>query len=233
MQQQRSIGWGRNRGLDQPSHPAANGENGNQKQYGQRAQGSSVEAFSECHKVARVQGRKSRMDVAKRAVLRALFSLQRPEEIDDFLLLLSAQPIETFDDLICLAARALVISDGIDQVARSSVMEEEDALSDAPEGSGSELVGAGAALRDAVGEVFAHMVDEKVGEKIRRLIGKRSTRAGRGAARNHCARGKRGCMTVRTAYLYKSAAPLLARRCGGSGSRRRQHPHEVGKRFDV
>ena len=165
--------------------------------------------------------------------MRALFSLERPQEINNLLLLPSVQLMEMFDDLICLAARALVISDSVYQVGRPSVMEEEDALSDAPEGSGSELVGAGAALRDAVGEVFAHMVDEKVGEKIRRLIGKRSTRAGRGAARNHCARGKRGCMTVRTAYLYKSAAPLLARRCGGSGSRRRQHPHEVGKRFDV
>jgi hypothetical protein len=57
MQQQRSIGWGRNRGMDQPSHPAANGENDNQEQLDQRAQGSSLEAFSECHKVARVQGR--------------------------------------------------------------------------------------------------------------------------------------------------------------------------------
>jgi hypothetical protein len=32
MQQQRSIGWGRNRGMDQPSHPAANAENDNQEQ---------------------------------------------------------------------------------------------------------------------------------------------------------------------------------------------------------
>ena len=31
-------------------------------------------------------------------------TLERPQEIDDLLLLLSAQPIEMFDDLICLAA---------------------------------------------------------------------------------------------------------------------------------
>ena len=67
-----------------------------------------------------------------------------------------------FDDLICLAATAPVIADGFHQVGRPSIMEEEDALSDAPERSGSELVGAGAALRDAVGEAFAHVVDEKV-----------------------------------------------------------------------
>ena len=46
---------------------------------------------------------------------------------------------------------ALVISDGLPQITRASVMEEEYALSDAPQGSGSELVGTGAALRDAVG----------------------------------------------------------------------------------
>src|SRR5262245_25150105 len=105
--------------------------------------------------------------------------LERPQEINDVLLLLSSQPKETFDDLICLAAIALVISDGFHQVSRPSIMEEEDALSDAPERSGSELVGAGTTLRDSVGEAFAHVVDEKVRVKIRRLIGKRSARVRR------------------------------------------------------
>src|SRR5260221_6554905 len=102
------------------------------------------------------------------ALMRSDASLKRPQEINDVLLLLSSQPIETVDDLICLAAITLVISDGCHQVGRSSIMEEEDALSDAPERSGSELVGAGTTLRDAVGEAFAHVVDEKVGVKIRR-----------------------------------------------------------------
>ena len=138
-----------------------------------------------------------------------------------------------FDDLICLAAMALVSPDGVNQIGRSPIMEEEDALPDAPQGSGSELIGAGAALCDAVGEAFAHVVNEKVRVKIRRLIGKRGTRTGRGAARNHRARGQRWCMAVGTAYPYKSAAAILAGRCGGSGSRWGQHPHEVGKRFNV
>jgi len=91
--------------------------------------------------------------------LRALFALERPQEINDFLLLLSSQPSEMFDDLICFAATALVISDGVHQVGRPSIVEEEDALSDAPEGSCAEFVGAGATLRDAVGEAFAHVVN--------------------------------------------------------------------------
>jgi len=109
--------------------------------------------------------------------MRSDSSLERPQEINDVLLLLSSQPNETFDDLICLAAIALVISNGFHQVGRPSIMEEEDTLSDTPKRSGSELVGAGTTLCDAVGEAFAHVVDEKVRVKIRRLIGKRSVRA--------------------------------------------------------
>src|SRR6516225_3221851 len=174
-----------------------------------------------------------RESTAAAALMRSDSSLKRPQEINDVLLLLSSQPIETFDDLICLAAITLVISDGFHQVGRSSIMEEEDALSDAPERSGSELVGAGTTLRDAVGEAFAHVVDEKVGVKIRRLIGKRSARAGRGAARDLCARGKRGRMAVDTTNPCKSGASFLAGRSGGCGSGWSQHAHEVGKGFDV
>ena len=57
--------------------------------------------------------------------------LERPQKIDDFLLLPSAQLIGTFDDSICLAATAPVISDGVNQVDDSSVMEEQDTLSSA------------------------------------------------------------------------------------------------------
>src|SRR5271167_11881 len=171
-------------------------------------------------------------DIRKLASRRTGHS-ERPQEIDDLLLFLSAQPVEIVDDLIGLAASAAVSSDGVYQVGRPPVMEEEDALSHAPEGSGAEFVGAGAALGDAVGEAFAHVVDEKVREKIRRLIGQRSAWAGRGAARNHCARGKRRRMAVDTAYSGKSGASLLAGWCGGSGSGWGQHPHEVGKPFDV
>jgi hypothetical protein len=66
--------------------------------------------------------------------------LERPQEIDDFLLLLSAQLIETFNDLICLTAMAPVIPDGLHEVDRPSIMQEKDTLADAPEGSCSELV---------------------------------------------------------------------------------------------
>ena len=91
--------------------------------------------------------------------MRALFLLERPQKINNFLLFPVVQLIEMFDDLICLAAGALVISDSVYKVGSPSIMQEEDALSEAPEGSGSELVRAGGALRDAVGQPFAHVVD--------------------------------------------------------------------------
>ena len=120
--------------------------------------------------------------------MRALLSLERPQEINKLLLLLSVQLIKMFDDLIGLAALASVIPDSFYQVGRPPVMEEEDTLSDAPEGSGSEFIRAGAALRDAIGEALAHVVDDKVREEIRRLIGECGTRISRRAAGNHFAR---------------------------------------------
>jgi hypothetical protein len=71
-----------------------------------------------------------------------------------------------FHNSVCFAAQALVSSDGFHQVGRPSIMQEEDALANAPKGSGAELVGTGAALRDAVGESFAPVVDEEVRETI-------------------------------------------------------------------
>lgn len=162
-----------------------------------------------------------------------IFILERAQKIDDFLLLLNGQLIEVFDDLIGLAAVAPVSPDSINQVGRTPIMEEEDALSDAPQRRSSELVGTGATLRNAVGQGFAHVVHQQVGEKIRSLIGKRRTRTGRGTARNHCSGGKRRCMAVHTSNLRKQVAPLFAGRRGWSGRWRTQHPHEVGKRFDV
>ena len=102
--------------------------------------------------------------------LKQLFALERSQKIDDFLLLLSAQFIEMLDHPVCFAAAALVSPDGVYQVVGPPVMEEEYTLPDSPKRGCPELVGACAALRDAVGKAFAHVVDKKIGEKICRLI---------------------------------------------------------------
>src|SRR5262245_27690734 len=56
--------------------------------------------------------------------------------------------------------------DGFKQIRRSSVMQEEDTLTDSPERSGPELVGTGLALDDVVCEVCAHVVQHQVRKQI-------------------------------------------------------------------
>src|SRR5580692_8130433 len=60
-------------------------------------------------------------------------SLERPQEVDDVLLLPSVQLFETVDDLTCLAIAALVGFDSLHQIACSPVMEEKNPLPHAPE----------------------------------------------------------------------------------------------------
>ena len=92
------------------------------------------------------------------------------------LLLLSAQTVEMFDDPVGLASFALVGADGLHQIGRAAVMEEEDALPDAPQRSGSEFIGSGTAMCNAVGEAVAHVMDEKVGKEMRCLVRQCSAR---------------------------------------------------------
>lgn len=159
--------------------------------------------------------------------------LERSQEVDDVLLLLSPQPVEAPDDSVGFAARASVRSDGLYKVGRASVMEEEDALPDTPEWSCSEFIGAGATLCDAVRESSAHVMNEEVGEEVYLLVRKRSTRIRRGAACNLLGGDKRRRVAEGTAYLYESGPSIRSRRRVRSGSGRGQHPHEVGKRLDV
>lgn len=74
------------------------------------------------------------------------------------------------DDPIGFAAFAPVSSDSVNQIGCASIMKEEDALTDAPERSRAKLIRSGAALRNAVGKAFAHVVDEEIGPQMRGLV---------------------------------------------------------------
>ena len=86
------------------------------------------------------------------------------------LLLLSFQLIESVDDRIGFAAAAFVSPDGFNQVRCASIVKEVDPLPDAPKRSRSELVWAGAALCNAIGETLTHVVDQEVGPEVYRLV---------------------------------------------------------------
>ena len=99
--------------------------------------------------------------------------LERPQEVDDVLLLLRVQPVEMVDDFVRLALAALMIFDGLQQIVCPPVMHEKDPLPYAPERGCSELIGARGALRYAVGKISSHVVDEQVGPEMHCLVGKR------------------------------------------------------------
>src|SRR5258708_30520795 len=68
--------------------------------------------------------------------------LERAQEVDDVLLLLSGELIETLHDFICLAIAAPVGLDSLHQIASPSVVEEKDALPDTPSRAGRKPTGA-------------------------------------------------------------------------------------------
>src|SRR5581483_9386552 len=91
---------------------------------------------------------------------------ERAEEIQQVLLRLRRQCPVIGDDAVRLRALALVRLDRLREVARAAVVQEEEPLPEAPERRGAELVAAGVALRDAVGEALAHRVHREVAEGL-------------------------------------------------------------------
>src|SRR5258707_13963529 len=169
---------------------------------------------------------------SSRTLRRRKGRLERAQEVDDILLLFGAEPVETSDDLIRLTAAATVCFDSRDEVGCPTVTEKENALPDTPEWRCSEFVRLRRALRDAVPKTLAHVVEEKIGEEVHRLVGERSTRS-RGAATRDLAGGERWRVTGRAACRDENSPTVHDGRRIGRGGGRTQHPHKVGKRVDV
>ena len=73
---------------------------------------------------------------------------------------------------------------GRDQIAGSSVMQEEHALTQSPERCGTKLIGTRGTLRDAIAESLAHVMHEKVRVQVDLLPRQRRARAARRAGRD-------------------------------------------------
>ena len=63
-----------------------------------------------------------------------------------------------------------MLFDGIEQVRRPAIMQEEDALADTPQERGAKLLSVGVALRNSVREAVSHIVDSKVTERMERHV---------------------------------------------------------------
>ena len=70
------------------------------------------------------------------------------------------------DDAIGFGALALVLFDGVNQATvvgpGAAIVQEENALADAPQGCGTEFVATGSALGDVVRETGTHVMHEQV-----------------------------------------------------------------------
>ena len=84
---------------------------------------------------------------------------QRAQEVQYRLLLSGAKAEEVFRHSRRFAAAARVGLNGSDEVGGAAIVQQEDALSQTPQGSGAELVAAGAALRNVIGKAGTHVVD--------------------------------------------------------------------------
>src|SRR5262249_17893134 len=94
-------------------------------------------------------------------------SLQRTQEVQNILLLAGAEVVVEVEFVGgVFSAVALVGLDGAQQVFAASIVQEEDALAQAPQRRGAELVSAGPALRDIIRQGSAHVVDLNVAEQV-------------------------------------------------------------------
>src|SRR5690242_9608718 len=102
--------------------------------------------------------------------------------------------MEGADHCICLGSvlsiRTSMIVDGGEKIPGPAVVEEEDSLAEAPQGSGAEFVGACGALHDPVRQFVSHVMQKQIRVEICVALiqrGKRSAAAG----------AERGCVAER------------------------------------
>ena len=103
--------------------------------------------------------------------------LERAKKVEDGLLVLGRECVETLDDTVgfgrAIAARAarffvtipavrMVSLNCLEEIVGTTVVQEESALADAPEWSGAEHVAGSESLCDVVGESLAHVMNQQV-----------------------------------------------------------------------
>src|SRR5580704_7104389 len=96
--------------------------------------------------------------------------LQRAQEIQNLLLLAVAEVAEVLLDGSGFAAMARVRRDSSVQIRSATVVQEEDPLSQSPQGRRAELVAARAALRHVVRQARAHVMNLDIRVRRHRSI---------------------------------------------------------------
>src|SRR5882672_1943431 len=95
---------------------------------------------------------------------------ERAQERRQSLLISEAQLIKVADHAVCFRALAGMLLDGNANIGGAAVMQEEQALADAPQRRATELPAVGEALGNAVLKSRSHIVQGEVAERLDRLI---------------------------------------------------------------
>jgi len=152
--------------------------------------------------------------------------LQRPQKVQQILLLLLGQMVVVVDHAIGFRAGAGVLRDGLYQVLRAAVVQEEDALAQSPQWCGAEFIRSGAPLNDVVRQSRTHVMYGEIGEEIRLDIAQSSVVVGDGGL--HAGR-----VAECAADAGKQAAAVLhvlrTARAGAGGPGLLEKAHVVGK----
>src|SRR5207245_1383630 len=141
-------------------------------------------------------------------VLRFDSLLQGPKEVENILLATFAQVIEVPDYSVRFGTEARMLLNCALQVRGPTVVQEKDALPQAPERRAAELPRTGLALTHAVRQPYTHVVDQQIGEEIDRFPVERGDRG--------IARRKRGRVAQRAPDLGE-LLPAVRDRRGSSG----------------
>ena len=96
--------------------------------------------------------------------------LERSQKIQQILLILRPQPEGPSHDSVRLRARAPVFSDRLNQIPGTTVMKEEQSLSQAPEGSAPKFSPFRLSLAYSIGETRTHVMDRKVRVQVDVLV---------------------------------------------------------------
>src|SRR5262245_2837280 len=158
-------------------------------------------------------------------------SLQTSQKVQQVLLLGRGERSIALDDGIGLGSRqAPVLTtrvpfDRLDEVAGPAVVQEEQALTQAPQRRRSKFIRPRVALRDVVGQAGAHPMEQEVGIQQHRPLAQRR------AGRPPCLQGRR--VAERAADGFEELATAQTRRGWLRGLWRTEETHEVREPLDV
>ena len=96
--------------------------------------------------------------------------LQRAQEVQEVLLLAGTKVVKVLLDLVGFAAIGFMGGNGRTQVCGTAIVQQENSLPEAPQGSRAELVSASRTLTNVIRQARTHMVELDIGKRRDGLV---------------------------------------------------------------